>query len=109
MRKQHPANTNREIKCSSAQLSVSRTQCTRGDVLEQQVLVWVDSGALWLRELFKAPLLLQGREAAEATNTNTSLPAKFIPHHFNEEQVFPLNYYMMIMTPHGPVHQMTGR
>lgn len=72
------------------------------------MLVWVDSRALWLRELFKAPLLLQGREAAEATNTNISLLTKFIPHHFNEEQVFPLNYYMAIMSACGPVHQMTG-
>lgn len=30
-----------------------------------------------------------------------------MPHHFNEEQVFPLNYSMTEITPCGPVHQMT--
>lgn len=100
-------NIIRKIKCCSAQLLVRGIQCTWKDVLEQQVLLWVESRALWLRELFKALLLLHGRKAAEATKKNILLPTKFIPHHFNEEQVFLLNYYMTEITPCGPVHQMT--
>lgn len=59
---------------------------------------------------FKAPLLLlsYGIKAAEATNKNILLPRKFIPHHFNEEQVLPPNYYVTEITPCGPVHQMTA-